>query len=264
MTALRDRLRAGDQMIGTALSLQGAALAELASAPFDLVWIDLEHGALDLAGMQDMAIGARAAGTAAAVRIPSWDWHRLPGVLDAGVDGIVVPALEAAEQAAAVCARLRHPPDGVRGFGPRRAGGYGRVARFWASPEARPACLAQIETPAGVAAAAEIASVPGVDALVLGCSDLSLALGCPQQLDSPRLREAASAVRSAAQAAGVAFGVAGAGSPAALAHVAGPDARLLVYSSDVRLFAQAVDDAAAGLRAALGDAAALPHEAARG
>jgi len=250
-------------MIGTALSLQGVALAELASAPFDLVWIDLEHGALDLAGMQDMAIGARAAGTAAAVRIPSWDWHRLPAVLDAGVDGVVVPSVNSVEHAAAVCARLRHPPDGVRGFGPRRAGAYGRVARFWASPEAQPACLVQIETAAGVAAAAEIASVPGVDALVVGCSDLSLALGCPQQLDSIPLREAASAVRSAAQAAGIPFGIAGAGSPAALARLAGPEARLLVYSSDVRLYAQAVDDAAAGLRAALADEAALGREATR-
>lgn len=251
MTELRERLRGGDRLIGTVLSLQGAPLAELTAAPFDLVWIDLEHGALGLAEMQDMAIGAQAAGTAAAVRIPSWDWERLPAVLDAGVDGVVVPAVESAQQAAAICGRLRYPPDGVRGFGPRRAGWYGRISRFWDSPEARPACLIQIETPAGVAAAAEIAQVPGVDALVLGCSDLSLALGHPQELDAAPLHEAAVVVRSAARTAGVAFGIAGAGRAAALAALAGPDVGLLVYASDVRLFAEAVDHVAAGLRAAL-------------
>jgi 4-hydroxy-2-oxoheptanedioate aldolase len=252
VTDLRERLRGGDRLVGTVLSLQGAALAELTAAPFDLVWIDLEHGALDVTGMQDAAIGAQAVGAAAAVRIPGWSWDRLPAVLDAGVDGVVVPAVESAEQARAVCARLRHPPDGVRGLGPRRAGGYGRAARFWASPEAQPACLVQIETPAGVDAAAEIAQVAGVDALVLGCSDLSLALGAPLDLDAPAFLDAAAAVRSAARSAGVAFGVAGAGPPATLAELGGPDVSLLVCSTDVRLYAEAADAAAAGLRAALG------------
>ena len=251
MTALRERLRGGDRLIGTVLSLEGAPLAELAAAPFDLVWIDLEHGAIGISEMQHMALGAQSAGAAAAVRIPAWSWERLPAVLDAGVDGIVVPAVESADQAATVCGRLRHPPHGARGFGPRRAGGYGRVARFWASPEAEPACLVQIETPTGVSAAAEIARVPGVDALVLGCSDLSLALGRPQELDAPPFQEAAAAIRTAAHAAGVAFGIAGAGLPASLAALAGPDAGLLVYSSDVRLYAEAVDGIAASLRAAL-------------
>jgi len=264
MTALRARLRDGGPLVGTVLSLQSAPLAELAATPFDLVWLDLEHGALDLAGIQDAAIGAQAAGAAVAVRLPRWDWDRLAGVLDAGVDGVVAPAVESAAQAAALCARLRHPPAGARGFGPRRAGGYGRVARFWSSPEAKPACLVQIETLAGVDAAPEIARVAGVDALVLGCADLSLALGRPQELDSPLLREAAAAVHSAARGARVAFGVAGGGPPAALAALAGPGAGLLVYSCDVRLYARAVDQAAAGVRAALADATqAHPAEAAR-
>ena len=244
MTALRDRLHDRRRMTGTVLALPGAALAELAAAPFDLVWIDLEHGALDLPAMQDVAIGAQAAGAAVAVRIPRWDWDRLGAVLDAGVDGIVVPAAESAEQVADVCARLRHPPVGVRGFGPRRAGRYARAAPAWeGSP---PACIVQIETPDGVAGAGAIATVPGVDALVLGCSDLSLRLGQPLQLDSPQLVDAAAALR----ATGAAFGVAGAGPPAALARLAGPDACLLICSTDIRLYAQAVDDVAAGLRSA--------------
>jgi 4-hydroxy-2-oxoheptanedioate aldolase len=175
-----------------------------------------------------------------------------------------VPAVESAAEAAAVCARLRHPPAGARGFGPRRAGRYGRVARFWSSAEAEPACLVQIETPAGVAAAGEIARVAGVDALVLGCSDLSLALGRPQELDAPAVRQAAATVGAAAREAGAGFGVAGAGQPADLAALAGPCADLLVYSCDVRLYARAVDHAAADVRAALAAVKqARLHEAAR-
>lgn len=245
MRPLLERLRAGERLVGTVLALPGAPVAELAAAPFDLVWIDLEHGALDVAQMQELTLAAQAAGTAALVRVPRWDWDRLPAALDAGVDGIVVPCVERAEQGESVVARLRHPPRGRRGFGPRRAGSYGRA------PAAEPACLLQVESPAGVAAAAELAGVPGVDGLVVGSSDLSVALGAPQDLAFPPLREAVAAVREAARDAGVAFGLAGGGTAAALAHLAGPNARLLVHSTDIRFFAHAMDGAAADLRAAL-------------
>jgi 4-hydroxy-2-oxoheptanedioate aldolase len=245
VTAFVDRLRAGERLAGTVLALPGAPVAELAAAPFDLVWIDLEHGALDVAQAQELTLAAQAAGTAALVRVPRWDWDRLPAVLDAGVDGVVAPGVERAEHAEAVVARLRHPPDGRRGFGPRRAGRYGRA------PAAEPACLVQVESPAGVAAARRLAAVPGLDGLIVGCSDLSLALGVPHDLSSAPLRAAIADVREAARGAGTAFGLAGGGTATQLAELGGAEARLLVHSTDVRLFAQAVDGAAADLRAAL-------------
>lgn len=256
MTPFSERLRAGERLVGTVLALPGAPVAELAAAPFDLVWIDLEHGALDVAQMQELTLAAQAAGAAALVRVPRWDWDRLPAALDAGVDGVVVPCAERAAHAEAVVARLRHPPHGRRGFGPRRAGSYGRA------PGADDlACLLQVESAAGVDAAAELAAVPGVDGLVVGSSDLSLALGAPHDLSFPPLHAAVADVREAARDAGVAFGLAGGGTPAALAHLAGPGARLLVHSTDIRLFAQAVDGAAADLRAALAAADFEEHHA---
>ncbi|MGH2944902.1 MAG: hypothetical protein ACRDPC_01280, partial [Solirubrobacteraceae bacterium] len=94
--ALAERLRRGEPLIGTVLSLPGVALAELAASPFDLVWIDLEHGALSLGEAQELVVAAQGTGCAAAVRLPRWDWERLPAVLDAGVDAVVAPGLESA------------------------------------------------------------------------------------------------------------------------------------------------------------------------
>jgi 4-hydroxy-2-oxoheptanedioate aldolase len=229
--------------IGTVLSLPGAALAELAGTAFDFAWIDLEHGALGLGDMQAMAVGLAAAGCAAHVRLPTSRAECLAAVLDAGVDGVVAPRVESAEEARDLVSRLRYPPSGRRGYGPRRAGRYGRTPAFWNAPEGRVGCTVQIESPAGVAAAAEIAAVAGVDALVVGCGDLSLELDVPHDLGAPSLRAAAATVSAAAAAAGTRFGLAAAGDPVGIAALAAGRADLIVYSADTRLYSAAIDSA---------------------
>jgi 4-hydroxy-2-oxoheptanedioate aldolase len=231
------------------LSLRDPMLAELTGQACDVAWIDLEHGALSVADVPALAIALAAADCEAHVRLPAWDWDRLPAVLDAGVAGVVAPGMERVADVAELVARLRHPPRGRRGYGPRRAGRYGREPAFWAAPDV--ACTIQVESPAGVEAAAELAAVPGVSAVVVGCGDLSLAQGAPQDLAAPALAGAVRRVAEAAGAAGVAFGVAGGGDPAALAALAPSGTELLVHSVDVRLYAGGVDRTLAALRAAL-------------
>jgi 4-hydroxy-2-oxoheptanedioate aldolase len=231
--------------LGTVLSVADAALAESVAAAFDLVWLDLEHGALTVADVQALAIAVQGAGREAHARVPRGDSDLLPAILDAGVDGVVAPRVQSAADAAALVRRLRYPPAGSRGYGPRRAGGYGR-----ASEPPAPECTVQIESAEGVAEAEAIAAVDGVDSLVVGCGDLALALGS----EGDALRDAVRHVADAAAAAGIAFGVAAGGPPARVAGllVARPD--LVVYSVDVRLYARAVDRAAQALAAALEDA----------
>ncbi|MEA2392564.1 MAG: 4-hydroxy-2-oxoheptanedioate aldolase [Solirubrobacteraceae bacterium] len=233
--------------LGTVLSLPDVALAELAAGALDLVWIDLEHGALSVRDAQAMAIAAKAAGCEAHVRVSAWDSELLPNVLDAGVDGIVAPRMESAADAEALVRRLRHAPAGARGYGPRRAGGYGRARQA-----TEPACTVQIESAAGVRAAGAIAGVDGVDALVVGCADLARDLGLAADPFAEPVRDAAREVAAAAAAAGAGFGVAGGGDPDELARLAGEGAELIVYSVDVRLYAAAVDDAAGALASAVG------------
>jgi 4-hydroxy-2-oxoheptanedioate aldolase len=236
-----DRLRAGERLIGTVLSIGDPVLAELACAPFDFVWLDMEHSPVGVGDVARLAVAARSAGCAALARLPGAAAPRLTAVLDAGVDGIVVPRVRGAVEAAAVAAALRYPPDGTRGFAHRRASGYGRLG----APAGVPVCTVQIESAAAVASAEEIAAVPGVDVLVVGIADLALALGVPPQLDEPALAGAVATVRQAAERAGVAWGIAGGGD---VREFAGSGAPFLVYSADVRLYAAAVDRVAAELR----------------
>jgi 4-hydroxy-2-oxoheptanedioate aldolase len=228
--------------LGTVLSVADASLAESAAAAFDLVWLDLEHGALTVADVQALAIAVQGAGREAHVRVPRAGSDLLPAILDAGVDGVVAPRVESAAETAALVRRLRYPPAGSRGYGPRRAGAYGRAKE----PEI-PGCTVQIESVEGVAEAGAIAAVDGVDALVVGCADLSLALG-PR---AETLRDAVRHVAGAAEAAGIAFGVAAGGSPTEVAGLLADRPDLVVYSVDVRLYARAVDRAAQAVAAAL-------------
>jgi 2-keto-3-deoxy-L-rhamnonate aldolase RhmA len=227
-TSFAEHLRGGDTLVGTVVTLPSVAVAELVAEPLDFVWIDLEHGVLDVRDVAPLAIAARAAGAAALARLPHADGPGLAAILDAGVDGVVAPRVESAREAERLVERLRHPPHGRRGAAVRRAQRYGRA------PAAEPLCLAQIESAAGVAAAAEIAAVDGVDALVVGCADLA------QTFDGT-LPDAIEEVQRAARDGGIASGVAGPDDPELLLELAAGESTVLVCSADVRLFARAVD-----------------------
>jgi 2-keto-3-deoxy-L-rhamnonate aldolase RhmA len=251
-SSLQMRLQAGERLLGTVLACRDPALAELAGSRFQFAWIDLEHSALDIADVPPLAVALKAAGCAALVRLPSSQFERLLAVLDAGVDGVVVPRVHTAAEAADFVAQIRYPPVGTRGFAARRAAGYGRAHVHGG---VAPACLIQIESRAGVTMAPAIAEIDGVDALVVGTADLALDLQVQPDLDGPAMGTALAAVRKAAHSAGAAFGVAAGGNADLIASAAGGCPDLVVYSADVRIYAEAFDDVATRLRAALVDPA---------
>jgi 2-keto-3-deoxy-L-rhamnonate aldolase RhmA len=233
---------AREPCLGTVVTLPDVALAELTASALHFVWIDLEHGALGAADVQPLAIAARAAGAASLVRVSAGGHAAIGPALDAGVDGIVVPRVDSAAEAAGVVERMYHPPHGLRGSATRRASAYGR------SPESgqRPVCMIQVESAAALDQAYAIAAVEGVDALVVGCADLALALGVEPSLD--RFRDAVGEVQLAAAEAGIASGIAGPHDPALLAELAGGRSTVLVLAADVRIYARALDTGMGELR----------------
>jgi 2-keto-3-deoxy-L-rhamnonate aldolase RhmA len=234
----RDRLAAGERLVGTFITLPGAAFAELVAGAFDFVCVDLEHGALGAAELQDGAIGAQGAGAAALARVPAGSAMTAPA-LDCGIDGLVVPRVEDPSTARSVAAGMRLPDaGGSRGFGPRRS------ARR--SP-AEPALIAQIETAAGVERATAIARVDGVDALLLGTSDLAYDLGVALG-PGAQLAACAASVRDAAHAAGCAFGIAGRLVPGGLGAEVERDASLVLLGTDAALCAAGLEGAAVAWR----------------
>jgi 4-hydroxy-2-oxoheptanedioate aldolase len=228
-------------MLGTVVACGDPALAELLAMHLDFLWIDLEHSALDIKDVQSLSIAARASAAAALVRVPDAESALLTALLDIGVDGVIAPRIEDVACAKRFADRLRYPPNGSRGFAHRRRTSFGLDG---AAAEQAPLCLVQIESAAAVEQAAQIARVPGVDGLIVGPSDLALDLGVDHGLDSPELLQALRTVQQAAGDAGVIVGLAAGGEVEVLRNALGTASTLLAYSTDVRIYAAAIQAAA--------------------
>jgi 4-hydroxy-2-oxoheptanedioate aldolase len=165
-------LRLDGDAVGAWLHLPGSAPAELiGSVGFDFVCIDLQHGVIDDEAVLPMLQALAATGTPSMVRVQANAPELICRALDRGADGVIVPLVDSADEAAAAVAACHYPPGGVRSYGPVRAP--------WHPPRAEPVCVVMVETPAAVAALPDILEVEGVGGVLIGPSDLALSHGRP-------------------------------------------------------------------------------------
>lgn len=204
---LLDSWRSGRQMVGVWCSSRDSLVAEtLASAGFDYVCIDMQHGESQFGNLVEMLQAVQAGGSAAVVRVPENSTAAINKAVDAGAFGIVIPLVEDADGARRAVEAVRFPPRGRRSFGPYRASLSSRGKELADLEDV--AVIPMIETSGGLARVREIAAVDGVSVVYVGPSDLSLALGLPPaSLDDPSFVEALDRVRQAATDAGVVAGM---------------------------------------------------------
>ena len=179
-------------------------------AGLDFVIIDLEHGRIGPELLGNLVRAAEVALIAPVVRIPEAHGPTIGGILDAGAQGIVVPHVQSGPAAEAVVTATRFPPYGHRSAVALRATGFGRklsMAEFLGSDTAKPAVIAMVEDEAGVKNAADIAGTDGVDALLVGTTDLSFALGVPGDTAHPNVVAGIEQADAAARLHGISLGV---------------------------------------------------------
>jgi 2-keto-3-deoxy-L-rhamnonate aldolase RhmA len=207
---LRERLRAGDTLVGCFLNTGSPVAAEIcARAGFDWLLIDLEHGSATEADVLPQLQAIASAGTPALVRVEANERPRFTKALDLGAAGVMVPQIGGAEDAARAVSHLRYGPAGVRGVATlNRAAGYGARGRELVETfNEQVVGVVQIEHERAVAEADAIAALDGVDCLFVGPGDLTHALGIFGEVEHPRFLEAVEAVREAAARRGKATGV---------------------------------------------------------
>lgn len=221
----------GDPLIGTWLTIPCAyGLEVVASAGFDWLCIDMQHGFIGDDLLPSMLMAADITGTPTLVR-PRWnDPAAIMRALDAGATGVLVPLVNDADEAEAASRACRYPPEGIRSWGPMRPVVSGKT-----QPREDVVCIVMVETPEAVGRVAEIASVPGIDGVFVGPSDLSLAVAGSLGGDTS---EHASAVAAACAERRLLAGIACASPADAQAAVAN-DLRLLTVSWDVDLLGSA-------------------------
>ncbi|MCJ1706599.1 aldolase/citrate lyase family protein [Microbacterium sp. VKM Ac-2923] len=216
-------------------------IAEIAAGSgLDWLLIDMEHSAVSLESVLVQLQVAAGYAITPVVRVPGNDPVVIKQVLDIGAQNLIVPMISSADEARAAVAATRYPPAGIRGVGSAlaRSARWNRVDGYLASAADHVSLTVQIETTAGVAAAAEIAAVEGVDAVFVGPSDLSASMGLLGQQSHPDVVAAVHAVFAACRDAGPPVGV-NAFDPAVAEAYLDAGADFVAVGADVALLARA-------------------------
>ena len=205
--SFRSRVKAREILAGTFLNLGNSLAAEIvALAGFDWVAVDLEHGAGgELDALQQLQAITHT-GSAGLVRVESANASRIAHALDSGAQGVIVPQISSAAEAAEAVAYCRYSEQrGVARF--NRSWQWGQRRGRLEDADADVTCCIQIERRGALAEVDAIAAIDGVDVLFVGPADLGHALTIDGGADDPRLLAHAAEVVQAASRHGKAAGV---------------------------------------------------------
>src|SRR5271165_4656856 len=191
----REKLEQGALSLGCGVRMTRSVEIAIAmkSAGFDWLFLDLEHGTMSIDAAAQIATAALDAGIAPLARVPNGEYSIATRLLDNGVLGIVVPHVDTADEAREVVQKLKYPPVGHRsmgGTGPHYGLRNVSVGDAAKALNAANLTVVMLETPAAIANAEEIASVPGVDVLLIGTNDLCAEMGIHGDFGNDRVADA--------------------------------------------------------------------------
>jgi 4-hydroxy-2-oxoheptanedioate aldolase len=199
----------GEAVVNGWLSIPSSFSAEvMAHQGFDSLTVDMQHGVIDYQTAVTMLQSISTTPTVPLARVPWNDPAHLMKILDAGVYGVICPMISTREQAEALVQACKYPPRGFRSWGPVRASIYAG-SDYGDHANAEVVVMPMIETAEALKNLDDILSVPGVDAIYVGPSDLSLALGYKPRLDQTdaAVVEAQKKIVAACKKHGVAAGI---------------------------------------------------------
>jgi 2-keto-3-deoxy-L-rhamnonate aldolase RhmA len=208
------KIESGEVCFGTGITFSDPTVTEALCTDLDFVWIDMEHTSLSLESVQAHLLATKGSSTTGLVRVQWNDPVLIKPVLDIGADGIIVPMVRNADDARRAVMACLYPPDGIRGFGPRRPSNYGRDfgRDFCNTANEAIIVIVQIEHVDAIENIDEIIRVPGVTGLVFGPYDLSGSLGHMAEPNHPDVVRAIESVIAKARRTHLYVGMA-AGAP---------------------------------------------------
>src|SRR5271156_6804784 len=177
---------------------------------YDFTWFEMQHSTLEFADIEKMIAACPHVQAIPMIRLPdAQEWH-IQHATDIGALGVVIPTVDDVDRAREAAKWARYPPVA------RRSSGSGQYNSIWGinginyrqTINDNMLVVIMIETPTGVANAYDIASVPGVDVVIIGNNDLSSFSGFPQTDD--RYHELVQKVHDDTLRAGKIFGQANA------------------------------------------------------
>ena len=248
---LRTLWKSGGAAVNGWLAVPNSFSAEvMAHQGWDSLTIDLQHGVVDYQAMVGMLQAISTTNTVPVVRVPWLEPGALMKALDAGAYGVICPMVNTREDAQRLVAYTHYAPRGTRSFGPVRALLYGG-ADYPQQANDTIVTFAMIETAQALDNLDDILSVEGLDAVYIGPSDLSLALGCRPVFDDvdPPVAQAIDHILARAKAHGLVAGIHNGDPDVALGRIA-KGFQFVTLSSDARIMAAGSQQLLARMRAA--------------
>ncbi|MBO9357457.1 hypothetical protein GG851_25975 [Bordetella petrii] len=189
MENIKQRLATGQTVVAVNVGGRNPdVVATLAKYGADMAFIDCERSGIALDSAAELLFAAKAARLPAIVRTHTADQAELVRFLDRGVDGLVIPHVNTAAEAAAAAEVIRYA--------------CGRDA-------ASKLLVVQIETAQAIQNLDELAAVPGVDAYLIGPNDLAYDLCGERGAKNQRMTAAVDDICARLQARGKRFGMPG-------------------------------------------------------
>ncbi|MGQ0849098.1 MAG: HpcH/HpaI aldolase family protein [Actinomycetota bacterium] len=209
--AAKSKLRRGETVVGCFVRYSDPSLTEFISMQgWDFLIFDAEHGTLEPREVEDLCRAAELRGATPIARVPSNQPHLLLRYLDTGIQGVHVPWVNTATEAAAAVAGVKYGPTGVRGLAGTRASDWGMsgaLNEYTEFANRETLLVIHIETEQAVAAIDDYLAIDGIDVLFMGPTDLSQSIGVTGQIHHPRVRAAMEQVASAVVGSDKALGL---------------------------------------------------------
>src|SRR6478672_12341185 len=186
----KKQLRAGTPKLGLFLNSHSPTVAEqLAFSGYDWLLVDTQHGPMGNESLSGMLSGISNGGANSMVRVGGYsDRAGIQQSLDMGADGVLVPYINNAEEAAAAASCCRYPTAGTRSvYFPQRSMNREGLLGYAGSWNDNVICALQVETADCIKNIDEIAAVPGVDILFLGQNDLCMSMGLFEKYEFPHM-----------------------------------------------------------------------------
>ncbi len=199
MNAIKDSIKSGRTVVGTTVT-PNVDVSILADAGYDFLLFDTQHSAWEIKQLQPSIQTMRGKQAAPLVRVAANQAYQICFALDAGARGIVVPMVNTSAEAEAAVRACRYFPLGNRSNAGVRGewGEFKNYRDYLDTVNNELVIVPMIETNQSLENLDAIASVPGVDVLLIGPSDLSIELGVPLDYSCDTYQRALDKIAAAA------------------------------------------------------------------